>query len=106
MKKRQLELMEPARNDVRDIGRYLATRNQKAAASFMTALVGQFKSLTRQPYMGRPRDEVLINLRSLVFRNYLIFYLPSDDKIEIWRVLHTSRDVEGVIEGFFDSLPH
>ena len=106
MEQRQLELMEPARDDVRDIGRFLANRNQKAAESFVTKLVGQFKLLTRQPYLGRPRDEILINLRSLVFQPYLIFYLVSDDKIEIWRVLHTSRDVEGVIEGFFDSLPH
>jgi toxin ParE1/3/4 len=103
--KRKVELMEPARDDLRQIGRYLAIRNQQAAANLLAGLVKQFKLLAKNPYLGRSRDEVLISLRSLVFRNYVIYYLPSDDLIEIWRVLHTSRDAEVIMEGFFDALP-
>jgi toxin ParE1/3/4 len=32
------------------------------------------------------------------FRNYIIFYLPTDDGIEVVRVLHGARDVQGILE--------
>lgn len=54
--------------------------------------------------MGREQDRLLINLRSFVVRDYFIFYQPFEDGIEILRVLHASRDIEGIFEGFLDSL--
>ena len=54
------DLMEPARDDLREIGRYFANRNQPAATNLLAGLVKQFKLLTGRPSLGRPRDEILI----------------------------------------------
>jgi toxin ParE1/3/4 len=31
------------------------------------------------------------------FRDYLVFYLVQDEQIEILRVLHGARDLEGIL---------
>lgn len=45
------------------------------------------------PGIGRRRDDLAPGLRSISYANYLIFYRPIDDGIEIVRVLHGSRDL-------------
>jgi toxin ParE1/3/4 len=32
------------------------------------------------------------------FRNHLIFYLPVQGGIEVWRVLHGARDLPAILE--------
>jgi toxin ParE1/3/4 len=54
--------------------------------------------------MGRQQDHLLINLRSLSVKDYLIFYEPFADHIDILRILHGSRDVESIFVRFFDAL--
>jgi toxin ParE1/3/4 len=49
-------------------------------------------------------EERLKQMRSFAVRDYLIFYQPIEDGIEVIRVLHSSRDIESEFEQFFDSL--
>jgi toxin ParE1/3/4 len=49
-----------------------------------------------QPMMGRARDEIEQGLRSFPFGRYVIFYMPSDDGIDVVRVLHSARDIDAV----------
>jgi len=49
------------------------------------------------PKMGISRDDIQAGLRSQPVGNYLIFYFPLADGIEIVRVLHGSRDVENLL---------
>lgn len=37
-------------------------------------------------------------------RDYFIFYQPFAEGVEILRVLHSSRDIEGIFKGFLDSM--
>jgi len=46
--------------------------------------------------MGISRHEIMPSLRSLPVGNYLIFYLPIDDGIEIVRVLPGMRDLDAL----------
>ena len=46
--------------------------------------------------MGREQNALLVNLRSFVVKNYIIFYQPVEGGIEILRVLHGSRDIESI----------
>ena len=52
--------------------------------------------------MGSPREfqnSHLIGIRQWRvsgFENYLIFYRPIEDGIEVLRVLHGARDIEGL----------
>ncbi|MGH9942446.1 MAG: type II toxin-antitoxin system RelE/ParE family toxin [Pyrinomonadaceae bacterium] len=47
---------------------------------------------------------MLIILRSYSVKNYLIFYQPFEDRIDILRVLHGARDIESIFDRFLDSL--
>jgi toxin ParE1/3/4 len=44
--------------------------------------------------MGKQRSELAPLLRSFPVKNYLIFYRPIDEGIEIVRILHGSQDIE------------
>jgi len=46
--------------------------------------------------MGRARDELATDLRSIPFGRYVIFYEPIDDGIDVVRVLHSARDIDAV----------
>jgi toxin ParE1/3/4 len=46
--------------------------------------------------MGTNRAELKMDIRSHPVGNYLIFYFPLEDGIEIVRVLHRSRDIESL----------
>jgi toxin ParE1/3/4 len=61
------------------------------------------KLLARMPRVGKQRTAVDPSLKGLRswsvkrYRNYLIFYLPFDDGIDVIRVVHGSRDLPRVI---------
>jgi hypothetical protein len=51
-------------------------------------------TLAQFPYIGTSRDELIPALRSLPVGNYLIFYRPIPDGIEVVRVLPGMRDID------------
>jgi toxin ParE1/3/4 len=44
-----------------------------------------------------------VNLRSFPAKGYVIFYQPTDDGVEISRVLHGSRDIQSEFDNPIDS---
>lgn len=97
-------LSESARNDLKNIWEYIAENNSGAADRFLRDLTVKFELLAVNPKIGRRHDNLLLNLLSFPFKNYIIFYLPSDDSIEIYRILHSARDIESLFENFFEGL--
>ena len=71
-----------------------------AADRFLEAAYGTFQELAKMPGMGCPRTfphARLRNLRSFRirgFENYLIFYGPIQDGIEVLHVVHGARNLE------------
>jgi toxin ParE1/3/4 len=55
--------------------------------------------LIDEPMLGRPRDELLVGMRSLPVRPHVVFYQISKRTIEVVRVLHQRMDVEQVFRG-------
>ncbi len=101
---RQVKITEAAAEDLRQIWEYIAQHNVEAAHKLIKEFGRKFSTLRDHPFTGRSRDDLLIGLRGLAHREYLIFYLPIDDGVEIYRVLHSSRDIESIFKRFFDSL--
>lgn len=94
-----------ARKDFSEIFQYIAGETSvEQAQKFLRLLDGKCQLLAKFPEMGRARHEFLINLRSFPVKNYLIFYLPIDDGIEILRVLHATRDIKQVFEDAIDEM--
>ena len=46
--------------------------------------------------MGRMREELRPQIRSLAVPPYIVFYRPQPDVIEIIRVLHGARDIDAI----------
>jgi toxin ParE1/3/4 len=81
------------------IGEFIAIDNLEAADRFLEAAYQRFRELAQMPDVGRPRQFAQArrrNLRSFRvkgFVNYLIFYCPIEDGIEVLHVLHAARDL-------------
>ena len=92
-----------AEEDLEEIWSFVAERDVKAADRLIDEITGRFDHLLAHPEAGRARHELLVNLRSLPVKRYVIFYQPTDDGVEIFRVLHGSRDVQSEFDSLIDS---
>ncbi len=101
---RHAKITEPAREDLKEIWEYVAQHQIESANNLIKEITQKFSTLCTHPLIGRSREDLLINLRSFVVKNYIIFYQPDENGIEVLRVMHSSRDIEGAFKRFFDSL--
>jgi toxin ParE1/3/4 len=88
-------LTPEAEADLDEIWFYLAktSASLEVADRFIDTLTSRFFLLSRNPYLGRRRDEDLRRgLRSFPIENYIVFYRVEDEDVLILRVLHGSRD--------------
>lgn len=103
-KRGEFQLAEQAQNDVKEIYLYVSEKSLNAADKLLTDLFDKFQLLADNAELGRTRNEFLLNLRSFPFKKYIIFYLPNATGIEIFRVIHSARNIEGIFDTFFDDL--
>ena len=82
-----------AETDLDDIWWHIAQDNPDAADRVLDMIEERCQTLAQFPYIGTSRDELLPDLRSLPVGNYLIFYLPISDGIEVVRVMPGMRDI-------------
>jgi toxin ParE1/3/4 len=82
--------------DLDEIWWYIAQDNADAADRLLDKIEERCRTLARFPEMGMNRDELMSGLRSLPIGNYLVFYLPTEDGIEIVRVLPGMRDIDAL----------
>lgn len=83
--------------DLQAIYRHIRQDDEVVARRFLEAAYDTFEFLAENPQAGRARPEFghqdLRSWRVKGFRNHLIFYRPFTDRVQIWRVLHGSRDL-------------
>ncbi len=95
----QAIILPSAQADLDDIWDYIASNSIQNADRFVDRIYELCqKTLAYQPLMGRSREELVPKLRSFPVGNYVIFYRPISDGVEIVRVLHGSRDIESLFE--------
>ena len=105
MAERQAHLRARAATDIDDAIAYLrGDAGDAAAVTFIDALENGINHITRSPNAGSLRfafDLGIPELRAWGLRRfpYAIFYVPLGDRIDIWRVLHTRRDIPGTFAG-------
>ena len=87
-----------ARSDLDDVWFYIAQDNVEEADKCIQFIVAKFPKLEAWPEIGRQREELSSRLRSLVAGQYVIFYRPMENGIEIVRVLHGARDLPPLFE--------
>jgi toxin ParE1/3/4 len=93
-------LRAQAEQDIQEaIDHYLAAAGAPTAAlAFVDALEQTLLKAGRHPAAGSPRYAHELDLPGLRFWPlprfpYLIFYLVQNDHLDVWRVLHSQRDI-------------
>ena len=85
-----------ANSDIEEIVLYIFDLNPVAAHHFLNALEETCELVAVHPLLGRPRPELGEGLRSFPVGNYLFFYTPAADGIDVARVIYGGRDLRGV----------
>lgn len=88
-----------AESDLDEIWYFLATQSSSidVADRVVDSIAARFALLTRQPYIGRRRDEDLRpGIRTFPVGDYVIAYRVDGADVLILRVLRGSRDIEAL----------
>ncbi len=93
-----------AQADLDEIWNYISEYNNQAADKFIRDLAIKFQLLADNQKIGRRQDDFIVEMRMFPFKKYHIYYFPTDDGVEIYRVLHGARDAEGEFENFFEGI--
>ncbi len=94
----EFRLAGEARLDLEEIWLYIARDNPEAADRLNRNIIQKFPFLAANPEVGRNRPELAPRLRSFPVNNYIIFFRPMENGIEIVRVLHGARDIPALFE--------
>lgn len=86
-----------AESDLDEIWWYIAQDSPHNADRFLDCIQERCLALADFPKMGTSRDELKAGLRSQPVGNYMIFYFPLEDGIDLVRVIHGSRDIESLL---------
>ncbi|MDL5051486.1 type II toxin-antitoxin system RelE/ParE family toxin [Oscillatoria amoena NRMC-F 0135] len=91
----QIKLTPLAQEDIIDIWHYIAVENKSVinADRFIDRMDAQLVFLSDNPRIGVLKPQYMQGLYQFVFGNYLIFYFPIKEGIEVVRVLHGARDL-------------
>ncbi len=86
-----------AHRDIEETASYIFDLNPVAASRFLDALDETCELLAEHPLIGRSRPTLGESLRSFPIGNYLIFYTPSPDGIDVVRVIYGGRDLPAML---------
>jgi toxin ParE1/3/4 len=93
----KFRLTKPAVQDIEQIADYIARQPSFTQAErFLTKLDEKLIKIAQFPRLGRQRDEVLPSLRSIPIDRYLILYMPSNQDVDILRVVSGYRDLSAL----------
>ena len=91
----KVKILSTANQDILDIEEYLSQYYPSTPADFFAALDEKILLLRGMPEMGQTYK----NFRRIICGDYLLFYKinKADKAIEIYRILHGSRDIDKYI---------
>ncbi len=97
----KVELRPRAALDIESIVVYLGkVQGSPTAAKKLYAQIREaFATLAAQPTIGRKFEDEMLErsgYRTWLVGNYRIFYTFGNATITIWRVVHTSKDIDGM----------
>ncbi len=99
MKSKPVVPRKLANQDVDEaVEHYLSEGGTQAVLGFIEALERAYIHIGRQPAGGSPSYAHELNIPGLRFWSlkrypHLVFYIEHADYIDVWRVLHSKRDI-------------
>lgn len=86
-----------SRQDLLEIGDYLAKDSPANARRFVGKLIDQCKRIGRAPLGYVSRDDLAPGLRMAALDRYVIFFRVLDGVVRVERVLHGARNLPVVV---------
>jgi len=99
-----LDLAEEADADIEEIGLYFARQAPEVEGRFYLAFNKTICQLVTSPFLGErcrfrnPKTKGMRVWQVSSFSNYLIFYRPKGDTLQVLRVIHGARDYMTIFE--------
>ena len=98
----RFDLSTQAKVDLEETWTYISENSAHFADKTIDELISKFWLLAGNPKIGKFRHDLMVDLRLFSFKNYNIFYFQTDFGVEIYRVLHSSRDVIQIFDDVID----
>jgi toxin ParE1/3/4 len=101
---RPVRLRERAATDIEQaVSHYLAEADTEVALRFVDAVERAVGQIGRSSHAGSPRFSYELEIPGLRVRPlarfpYLVFYVVGDDGVDVWRVLHSRRDIPSAMD--------
>jgi toxin ParE1/3/4 len=87
---------DEAVRDLDEICNYIAKNNASAASKVFDAIRKKCKIVANFPNMGKSYEKLAPGLRGFTVDDYIIFYYPREDGIDVTRVISGYRDLEAL----------
>jgi toxin ParE1/3/4 len=100
MEKYRVVIYPIAQNDLIEIVEYLNTLSTDAAVKYYDMLVEQISSLAELPERCPLVKDAQLRLRgyrTMLVKNYIVFYIISGKTVEIRRVLYNRRQYDALL---------
>jgi toxin ParE1/3/4 len=91
-----------ATTDIKQTWDYLSERGYEVAENFIRSIIEICGTIAQNPLIGRDRSDLIVRLRQFPYKNYNIFYFQIENGVEIFRILHSSRDQVQVFKDAID----
>jgi len=85
---------EAAVADLEAIYEYVAQNDPDAAIKLFETIRQKCQTVTQFPNMGKQYDRLAPSLRGFILDDYIVFYFPREDGIDVSRVVSGYRDLE------------
>lgn len=87
-----------ARADLDDIWLGVALDNFRAADRLVDRIIARCQTLADHPRLGPARPQIAPDARMLVVGDYLVLYRLAAGDVEIVRIVHGARRLEGLFD--------
>lgn len=98
----QVTFSPKSRQDLFDIGDYIAKDSRPNARRFVDKLIDQCQRIGRGPLGYVSREDLAPGLRMAALGHYVIFFRVLDGSVRIERVLHGARNLFMLFGGITD----
>lgn len=91
-------LTKTAKQDLSDIWDYIAIDSIEAAERLLDELEAAVTRIAKSPGIGHWREDLADKQhRFYLVHSYLIVYRVGVKRLEVIRILHASRDIQGIL---------
>ncbi len=91
----EFRLTPSAKSDLIEIWNYtVENRSENQAEKYLQNIEDKLNQLAADPELGRQRSEIGPGYYSFPVQKHIIFYLISDNRIDIIGILHGKMDID------------